>query len=280
MSAYVYLNAQKDLLFENSIKVISALQENDIHCIVNEYYKNDIRLPDITFLNEQDALEQCDIVITIGGDGTILKAASLLFDNEKPLLGVNLGRVGFLALVELNELHLFEKLKKKEYFIEERSLLDVFVNDKKIGTAFNEALISQGLMATAIGIELFCDDIPVNRYMADGLLIATPTGSTAYSLSAGGPILDAKVNACVVTPICAHSLYSPAMVFSADRTLSIQLLPDDRVHEYSVIIDGRDKVRITEQDTVTIVKSSKHVKLISFSEAKQFSSIDTKLKWR
>ncbi len=276
MTAYVYLNIQKDPLLENSKKVVLALQENGIDCIVNEHYKNDILLQNITFLNEQEALKQCDLVVTIGGDGTILQVASLLFDVEKPLLGVNLGRVGFLALIELNELHLFEKLKNNEYYIEERSLLDVFVNDNKIGTAFNEALISQGEMATAIGIELYCDAIPVNNYMADGLLIATPTGSTAYSLSAGGPIL----NASVVTPICAHSLYSPPMVFSADRTLSVKLTPDGRVHAYSVIIDGRDKISITADDIITIVKSNKHINLISFSEAKQFSSIDTKLKWR
>ena len=280
MTAYIYLNPVKDPYFEHTKKVINALQEENIACILNINFKSNINIERVIYEEEERAIDNCDIVVTIGGDGTILHAASLLFGTEKPLLGVNLGRVGFLALIEPTELHLIKKLKNKDYSIEKRSLVDIYLNDNKVGTALNEILISQGVLATAIGLELYCDGILVNNYRADGLLVATPTGSTAYSLSAGGPILDTAVEALLATPICAHSLYSPSIVFSGDRVLSIKIPPDERVYEYTVTIDGHTKIAVTKNDTISVKKSDDYVHLISFFESKQFASIDAKLKWR
>ena len=280
MKAYIYLNEQKDPKFLNTKKVIQLFQEENIVCILHKRFENKISIDGVVLLEETEAIEQCDLVVTIGGDGTILHVASLLFESEKPILGINLGRVGFLALTEPDELHFIKKIKKNEYFIEKRALLNIYLNGEKKGTALNELLVSQGALSKAIEIELYCDNMLVNSYRADGLLIATPTGSTAYSLSAGGPIVDTKMATLLVTPICAHSLYSPSLVLSEERKLDIKMSPYEYANTFTATIDGHINFSFGKDDIVSVSKSDSHIYLVSFDSSKQFSSIDTKLKWR
>ena len=280
MTAYIYLNEQKDPDFVNTANIIKSLCEENIICILPSRLANKVSIEDAVFMEEEEAITQCDIVVTIGGDGTILHAASLLFENEKPILGINLGRVGFLALTEPTELNLFKKLMKNEYSIEKRALIDIYLNGEKVGTALNELLVSQGMLSTAIELELYCDNVLVNTYRADGILIATPTGSTAYSLSAGGPVVDTKMAALLATPICAHSLYSPSIVFSEKRKIDIKMSPNERTKNFIATIDGHVNFNIEKGDIVSVQKSNTNVNLINFGDSKQFSSIDTKLKWR
>jgi Predicted sugar kinase len=280
MTAYIYLNEQKDPDFVNTANIIKSLCEENIICILPSRLANKVSIEDAVFMEEEEAITQCDIVVTIGGDGTILHAASLLFENEKPILGINLGRVGFLALTEPTELNLFKKLIKNEYSIEKRALIDIYLNGEKVGTALNELLVSQGMLSTAIELELYCDNVLVNTYRADGILIATPTGSTAYSLSAGGPVVDTKMAALLATPICAHSLYSPSIVFSEKRKIDIKMSPNERTKNFIATIDGHVNFNIEKGDIVSVQKSNTNVNLINFGDSKQFSSIDTKLKWR
>ena len=280
MTAYIYLNEQKDPDFVNTANIIKSLCEENIICILPSRLANKVSIEDAVFMEEEEAIAQCDIVVTIGGDGTILHAASLLFENEKPILGINLGRVGFLALTEPTELNLFKKLIKNEYSIEKRALIDIYLNGEKVGTALNELLVSQGMLSTAIELELYCDNVLVNTYRADGILIATPTGSTAYSLSAGGPVVDTKMAALLATPICAHSLYSPSIVFSEKRKIDIKMSPNERTKNFIATIDGHVNFNIEKGDIVSVQKSNTNVNLINFGDSKQFSSIDTKLKWR
>jgi len=280
MTAYIYLNEQKDPDFVNTANIIKSLCEENIICILPSRLANKVSIEDAVFMEEEEAITQCDIVVTIGGDGTILHAASLLFENEKPILGINLGRVGFLALTEPTELNLFKKLMKNEYSIEKRALIDIYLNGEKAGTALNELLVSQGMLSTAIELELYCDNVLVNTYRADGILIATPTGSTAYSLSAGGPVVDTKMAALLATPICAHSLYSPSIVFSEERKIDIKMSPNERTKNFIATIDGHVNFNIEKGDIVSVQKSKTNVNLINFGDSKQFSSIDTKLKWR
>lgn len=230
---------------------------------------------------EEAAVQDCDVVVTIGGDGTLLHAAAYAARCDKPVLGINVGRVGFLATVEETELQLLAKLVKNEYTLDERLMLCARVDGAAHyrSDALNDVVISKGVGTNTIRFDIYCDDILVNSYRGDGVILATPTGSTAYSLSAGGPILDARIDGILVTPICAHSLNTPPMVFSARRSLRVVTAEYGAGQAY-LSSDGRDSVPLGASDNITIGRSDYHLSLVSFCEADQFRAIDKKLKGR
>ena len=234
------------------------------------------------FAEDAKAFELCDVIVTVGGDGTILHAARQSLGYNKPLLGINIGRMGFLATVEAYEMEKLERLVHGEYILDRRSILSVSVDGQNRfrQTALNDVVISKSGISQTVDVEIFCDDILVNHYQGDGVVIATPTGSTAYSLSAGGPVLDAHIAGLVVTPICAHSLHSPSMVFSAGRRLRVSLSSPLGPHNALLSCDGRSPETISCQDTVDVALSDKYISLICFNEADQFEAIDKKLKGR
>ena len=227
-------------------------------------------------------IQHCDIVITVGGDGTLLHAAASAARWNKPVLGINVGRVGFLATVEESDLELLERIADEEYTLDQRLMLSARVsgNHPYQNDALNDVVICKGARTNTIRFEVYCDDILVNSYRGDGVILATPTGSTAYSLSAGGPILDADIRGILVTPICAHSLNTPPMVFSANRKIRIV------TSEYSgsggayLSSDGRDYLALEPKDEILIGVSKKRLSLVSFYQADQFRAIDKKLKGR
>lgn len=233
------------------------------------------------FSEDAAAFDRCDVIVTVGGDGTILHAARRSLGYAKPLLGINIGRVGFLATVEADEMEKLERLVRGAYSFDRRSLLSVSVSGRNCfrQTALNDVVICKASPFRTIDVEVFCDDIPVSHYMGDGVAIATPTGSTAYSLSAGGPVLDAHIAGVVVTPICAHSLHSPPMVFSAGRRLCVRISAPMEEHAL-LSCDGRDPETISCQDTVTVALSERFISLVCFNEADQFEAIDKKLRGR
>lgn len=244
--------------------------------MVNELSSEFSKL-DVNFYEIDKAFETCDVVLTIGGDGTILHTAKKCLKFNKPILGLNLGRVGFLATAEANEPTKLEKLVNGEYFLDNRSLLKVTCSSKDDFKhhALNDVVIYKKNMTQIMDIDVFCDDILVNRFRADGVVVATPTGSTAYSLSAGGPILDAKIKGITVTPICAHSLHSPPMVFSHERNIKITVF-----NNANLCCDGSDPEEISFNDNIFVSLSQKYISLICFNEATQFEAIDKKLKGR
>lgn len=236
----------------------------------------------VRFMEEAQAYEHCDVIVTVGGDGTILHAAQQSLGYGKPLLGINIGRMGFLATVEADEMEKLERLAKGDFSLDQRALLSVSVNGKNCfhQTALNDVVIGKSVLSKTVEVQIFCDNILVNHFQGDGVVVATPTGSTAYSLSAGGPILDAHINGIVVTPICAHSLTSAPLVLSAERRLRITLSAPQEPHTALLSCDGRNPEMISFYDTVDVALSDKCIKLICFDEADQFDAIDTKLKGR
>ena len=264
---------------ENTAQLLLSFHAEIVFC--DELYEHFSHL-DARFLQQDEAFTQCDVVVTIGGDGTMLHAARKLLGYDKPLLGINLGRVGFLATCEANEPAKLQRLVNGEYSLDKRMLLEVNVSGKNTfrQTALNDIVIAKSSMPQTVNIDVYCDDILVNHYQGDGVVIATPTGSTAYSLSAGGPILDAHISGIVVTPICAHSLSSPPMVFSSLRKLQIAVSsPTDDV-PVQLSCDGRREEKISCKDSIKISLSKQYVSLICFNEADQFEAIDKKLKGR
>ncbi|MBP3381480.1 MAG: NAD(+)/NADH kinase [Clostridia bacterium] len=210
---------------------------------------------------EQLSCHTADLIITIGGDGTIMHVAKQAAGAGIPVLGINSGKLGFLAGMEMDETHLLQHLFDGCYHTEERMLLDVTVDGCE-GTylAMNEAVVSRGALSRLVDLTVVSDDNDVMHYRADGILVATPTGSTAYSLSAGGPVVDPRVACVLLTPICPHSLYARSHVFNDDTVLHVQTA--NTRGETFLTVDGEAEVQIPVGGTVTVKKSQFTARLV------------------
>ncbi len=213
-----------------------------------------------------------DYVVTVGGDGTLLHAAHLLKNREIPIVGVNVGRLGFLTAITAERYEKLLALTTGDYFLENRLMLMADCNNKRL-IALNEILIVGGTIAKTMDIEVSCDDSTVLGYRGDGVIVSTPTGSTAYALSAGGPIVDSRLGAISVTPLCAHSLGTPPMVFAKDRVIKVKTKTSCGMA--IMCADGKEECKIL--DYVTIRCNNKYTPLIFFSKTGQFSAIEEKL---
>ena len=226
--------------------------------------------PAVTLGATEALVPSSDLVISIGGDGTLIHAAKYAVPFDKPVLGINTGRLGFLTRMEQNELDCLERLFSGNYNVENRMMLELCYN-KTNGetaryTALNDVVLSRGSLSRIIDLTIDCDGKPVSQYRADGLIFSTPTGSTAYSLSAGGPVVEPSVECIVMSPICPHSLFARTVVFAADRTVTVKT-SFERSNKAYVTIDGVEGFPIQPGDTVTIRKSGRYARLISFDQS-------------
>ena len=222
------------------------------------------------YLQPDDLYARADMLVVLGGDGTILEAARRAAVNKTPILGVNLGRLGYMAELEFDELRLLSRVFEGDYEIDERSMLAVTMLDvsgqKKISTfALNDAVVTNGSLARIVDLELLEGGTQVTTYRADGLIIATPTGSTAYSMAAGGAIVDPHLGCFCVTPICPHSLTARPLVFPDSATLDVKNICD-RERNLFVTIDGRINYELYRGETVRVTKSDKTTRLITLKD--------------
>lgn len=237
----------------------------------------------ISYFDTIDKLfENSDMAVTVGGDGTIIHAAKYAATFNVPLIGVNVGRLGFAADVEPDEISKLTRLLDGKYTTEDRILLDVEVikNDvSKHFLAVNDAVIARGQLSKIVDLQLSLDGEEISKYRADGLLFATPTGSTAYSLSAGGPIIAPQMECILMTPVCPHSLFSRSVLFSSSSSLSVGV---DIPAECSCIltIDGEKNVDILADDKVIIKKSDLKLKFVSLHKRNFYRLLNEKLKER
>lgn len=224
--------------------------------------------------------ELCDSLIVIGGDGTILGAAEAASLKDIPIVGVNLGRLGFLADIEPYEIEdAMGKLIKGQYKIEERMMLRATIighnGEKSVFYALNEINVTRGSFSRLVEFEICINDELSDIYPADGVIVATPTGSTAYNLSAGGPIVVPHAQTYVVTPICPHTLYSKSIMLCQQDTVRIRTLEETK--DMALSIDGKLKMYLTPQDVVCIERSPYVTKLIKISERKFFEILREKI---
>lgn len=225
-------------------------------------------------------LQEVDVIIVLGGDGTLLNAANLFRDYDAPLLGINIGHLGFLTSFEHTNLSEgLEKIANGEYLIEERMTLDVFLERKGtiIGTytAVNDAVVSKNALARMFTMEISVNERVIDRYAADGLILATPTGSTAYSLSAGGPIVEPSLQALLLTPICAHNLYSRPMVVNPNEVISVRVIQP--TSDVTLTIDGQIGVDIHDEDVVMVAKGRKNIKFARLEHSNFYQILHEKL---
>lgn len=221
---------------------------------------------DFSYLPLDEVYANAEIAVVLGGDGTILEAARRAAPRATPILGINLGRVGYMAELELNELDMLPRLMSGDYTIDVRSMLQVeqysVAGKLKSHTyALNDAVISNGSIARIVDLELSENGLPVTRYRADGLIIATPTGSTAYSLSAGGAIVDPHLGCFCVTPICPHSLGARPLLFPDNAVLQVKNTCQ-RERNLFLTVDGRTNYELFRNETVRISRSELVTNLI------------------
>lgn len=229
-------------------------------------------------LPEDELYKVADYIVTIGGDGTIMRYAKRAAEEGKAVVGINAGRMGYLANVEQNEYHLLSKLKTKDFTVEKRMMLDVEVieNGKIIGKfkALNDAVIASGYVARIIDINACLDGDSI-IYHADGMIVSTPTGSTAYSMAAGGPIIDPTTENMCLTPVCSHSLSAKPIILSADKTLRLNAFSKKRTDIY-LMVDGRRAVTVKPYTEIYISKSAHSVQLIRLNDRSFYKTLSVK----
>ena len=252
-------------------------------CICREFYDfltQDVRLSLPRLELFDDDRFQADMVISLGGDGTFLKAASRVGDKGIPILGINTGRLGFLADISPEEMEdTFVELYDHRYRIEERSVLQLRCNDPRLMRepyALNEIAVLKRDSSSMITIRASVGGMPLATYQADGLIVATPTGSTAYSLSVGGPIIAPDSKTIALTPVAPHSLNIRPIVICDDREITLDV--ESRSHNFLVAIDGRSE-SCRETTRLTIAKAAHTIKVVKRVNHRFFDTLRNKMMW-
>ena len=267
----IYVNKNKDRDFSITEKIVACAENVGFICQVIL----DTKSVDDPIVQKQEAdfLKDKDAVIVLGGDGTILRIAAVASKANVPLLSVNLGHLGFLTELELSEIETgLKKLAAGDYTVEERMMLSCKIESKEY-LALNDVCLQRASRARLLKFKAFAGEEFVDALSADGVLVSSPTGSTAYSLSAGGPIISPKLSLMLMTPICAHTLRARPVLFSSDEILTFTT---EEKCGFSVVCDG---VQIRNEKTVNMVKiqrSEYSLKLINFKQKNFFKRLQNK----
>ena len=236
---------------------------------------------DLRFSRLERELPSASMVICFGGDGTILHMAKAATRHGLPILGVNIGTMGFMAELESSELSMLSRLADDNYSIDNRMMLDVTVHrDKDIifhDICLNDVVVTKGAVARIVHLSVKCDGIQAMECGGDGVIIATPTGSTAYSLSAGGPIVEPEAKSILITPICAHDVVSRCIVASDKRVITVGLTENARRNAF-LSVDGGKALRMNIGDVATVRKSNLVTKLIRLKDRSFYDVVNMKFK--
>ena len=272
----VITNASKDKGLSTALRVVGFLNGR-----AEVYMSDDNKLDtnaEIKYMPYDELFENIDIAVVIGGDGTLLAVAPDCAKNKVPALGINLGTVGFLTEVELSDIETaLHKVISGEYSTEKRMLIKVRVNDEETSYhALNDVVISKHDGVQIINIDLYTAGEHFNHYRADGLIISTPTGSTGYSISAGGPVVDPNMQLYIATPICAHMLSARSTILSPDKELVLKLGKENQGGA-TITTDGLLQREISVNDKVVISRSEYEFDLIKLGKGSFYSILMDKL---
>ena len=226
--------------------------------------------------------ELVDIILVFGGDGTFLRVARLACEHGTPILGINLGGLGFLTEITVDEIYpMMERILSGDYEIEDRQMLRTVVRRGKTGAkhyeVLNDVVINKEAVARIIDLEIYIEGSHVTTYKADGIILSTPTGSTAYSLSAGGPIVHPALPVTIITPICPHTLTNRPLVVSNEMKVEIKITTQEP--DTYLTLDGQIGIRLKTGDVIEVRKSDTVVKLIKSPFRDYFTILKTKLMW-
>jgi NAD+ kinase len=280
-SAGIVCKPIKDLVSSVVPPLVAWLRERKIDVFIDKQTQVCIDLP-VPALAREALGEKIDLLIVLGGDGTLLSATRALGSYRVPILGVNLGGLGFLTSVTRDEMYpVLEQVLAGQHTTSERMMLDaeIFRNGEVVErqAALNDAVINKAALARMLDFDVYVDGISVGRYRADGLVVATPTGSTAYSLAAGGPIVHPQLDAFVITPICPHMLTNRPLVVPDTARIEIDIAPGEE--PVYLTLDGQVGFQLEPRDRVSVKKSRNRVAFIRSPQKTYFEVLRSKLRW-
>ena len=280
-SAGIVCKPLKDIVSSVVPPLIEWLGEHKVEVVIDRETQACVGL-DGPALSRHALGEKIEILIVMGGDGTLLSAARALGSHRVPILAVNLGGLGFLTSVTLDELYpLLEQVLAGKHRTSERMMLDAeIVRDGQVAErqcALNDAVANKAALARMLDFDVVVDSNAVGRYRADGIIVATPTGSTAYSLAAGGPIVDPDLDAFIITPICPHMLTNRPLVIPDTAKIELDFAPAEE--PVYITLDGQIGFQLKAGDRVGITKSSSRVTLVRPPSKTYFEVLRSKLRW-
>ncbi len=277
-------NPYRDKNFQTVRSAIQILKEAGINprlCLPFEVDRSYDLPKDLRFGRLDRELPNAEMVICFGGDGTILHMAKAATRRGIPILGVNIGTMGFMAELESTELDKLKNLVKGEYTLDSRMMLDVTVQrDRDIifhDICLNDIVVTKGAVARIVHLAVKCDGVQAMECGGDGVIISTPTGSTAYSYSAGGPIVEPEARNIIITPICAHEIGSRCIIASDKRTVTVEMVQNARRNAY-LSVDGGRAVRLNMGDVASIKKSNLETKLVRLKDRSFYDVVSAKFK--
>ncbi len=278
-------NPYRDDNFKTARSALQILRDAGIDarlCLPFEVDKTFPLPKDLPFYSLDRELQNAELVICFGGDGTILHMAKAATRAGLPLLGINIGTMGFMAELEPTELDQLKRLANDDFVLDERMMLDVTVTrDRDIifhDICLNDAVITKGAVARTVYLNVECDGIQAMECGGDGVIIATPTGSTAYSLSAGGPIVEPDAQNMLITPICAHDMVTRCIVASHKRVINVNIVKNSRRNAF-LSVDGGKAVRMNIGDVATIKASPMRTKLVRLKNRSFYDVVNAKFKY-
>lgn len=279
MKISIFPNFNNDGVLQTCEEICKELDKLGVEYSVAKCNESDETGTLPLFFDTDELIENCDIVIVVGGDGTTLNVAKAASLHNKLTLGINAGRLGFMSGLERDELSLLNRLVSGEYEVEERMMINARLmseNGTQNFICLNDAVITRGDLARLIDVTVKSYGRVITKNRADGMIIATPTGSTAYSMAAGGPVVSPDNSCFVVTPICPHSLVNRSIVFSSDKELEITVENDKNNTSY-LSIDGEKSVTVTKNSKIIISKSEYVAKLIKIKPDSFYEILNKKL---
>ena len=262
--AFVIINPKKSSVLPCAEKLIGELRKCEIKPFMDTFAEKLIKSEGVSYVEREEGFRESDIVFVVGGDGTILRAAKGAILYDKPILGINAGRLGFLSDLEESDLENVEKLVNEGCPVEKRMVLDIEKGNESV-LAINDVYLTKTQPGRTTELFVECNGREVCRYRADGIVMATPDGSTAYSMSAGGPVLDTTLNAIIMTPVCPHSLISRSIVFSPDKTISVGSEFSGGERKLDVVVDGEIVFCIKKNEKITVRASEKCARFVNIS---------------
>lgn len=280
MTVFIYPNLSKEHALECTRNVCEYLHNENVCIMMYSRFANEVGLDYISYCDDSLSVKDSDVVISVGGDGTILECARICVENDKELLGINCGRLGFMATLEKDEIPLLSNLIAGNYTVESRMALDVVVKryngGEEVYNALNDAVVYHGIMGKIHDFKVVTDNTVVSSLRADGIIFSTPTGASAYSLSAGGPLIEPSFDCIEFTQICPHSLFARTMIFSPDKTLLVEYEAGENT-SVCLSVDGASPITLTINDKLYIKRSEQRIKLIDIHGNSYFKAIGSKL---
>ena len=280
----IWANTDKPAFWKVLPDIVSWAKDKGLDLYITTRIESQLKDLDLDsqLIESADDFAKLDFIMTLGGDGTILSLARAVGDRSTPILGIHLGELGFLAEVILEDMFTrLDAVAAGDFNIQKRMVIKCVVNsgnEPQTFHALNDIVVDRGKSHRLLTCELLANDDFVAKYKADGLIVATPTGSTAYSLASGGPIVIPTFGSMVVTPICPHTLTLRPIVFPDDQVLKISF-PENGGQDIALAIDGQVNEYLKSTAKVMIQKASFEINMVNFTDSNYFNTLRTKLGW-